>query len=128
MPDELDQKMESKAVQETVREAEPQTERNIEQQTELSSQHFSASGIESAEQEESYQASERDAFFNNDAEGEAEAELSAYTLTDPASVSEQLVITNELLTYSLAVNIVLYLLVIAAFVIRFLRSIITKIF
>lgn len=100
-----------------------ETELNIEPST----QHYSASGIESPEQEESYQAEELDAFFNSDAE-ETEEAFSAYTLSEPGSVSEQLVITNELLTYSLAVNITLYFLVIAGFVIRFLRSLITKIF
>lgn len=95
-------------------------------ETEIS-KHYSAAGITSAAEEESYQAAELEAFFNSGTE-ETEEAFSSYTLSDPGSVSEQLVITNELLTYSLAVNIMLYLLVIAGFVIRFLRSLITKIF
>ena len=59
-------------------------------------------------------------------EEEGELYTSSYAGDDP--VFEQLVITNQLLTYSLAVNLVVYFLIIAFFVIRFLRSIITKIF
>lgn len=113
---------------EMVQQTEPEIESQAEPETESKTQHYSAPGIESAEQEKSYQAAEFDAFFNSDAERETALEISAYTLTDPASVSEQLVITNELLTYILAINIMLYLFIIAYFVIGFLRSIITKIF
>lgn len=115
MPDEMAQQTES--------EIEPQSE----PETESITQHYSALGIKSAEQEESYQAAELDAFFS-DTEGETESEISTYTLTDSTPVLEQLVITNGLLTYILAVNIVLYILIIAYFVIGFLRSLITKIF
>ncbi|ERI79914.1 hypothetical protein CLOSYM_00549, partial [[Clostridium] symbiosum ATCC 14940] len=76
--------------------------------------------------EESWQAAEYDAFFNSPEEEEGELYTSSYAGDDP--VFEQLVITNQLLTYSLAVNLVVYFLIIAFFVIRFIRSLITKIF
>lgn len=68
------------------------------QETVLSTQHYSSSGIDSAEQEESYQAAEYDRFFNSE-EPVAEEEVSAYTLTDAdaASILHQLEVTNGLI-------------------------------
>lgn len=63
-------------------------------------QHFSASGITSAAEEESYQAAEREAFFNSaDDEEDTAEDLAAYTLTDAdsASIIHQLEVTNSLI-------------------------------
>ncbi len=95
--------------------------------SEPSTQHYSAAGITSAAEEESFQAEEYDTWFNSDASEDTDAELSSYSLAEDPVV-EQLMITNELLTYTLASLIVLYIIIIACCVIRFLRSIIKNIF
>lgn len=87
-----------------------------------STQHYSSSGINSAEQEESYQVAEYDRFFNSE-DPVAEEDISAYTLTDSdaALIVHQLDVTNGLLGTQNAILIIFAIFGVMRFIMRLIN-------
>lgn len=85
-------------------------------------QHYSAYGITSALEEESYQAAEQEAFFYSNFDDEAD-EISSYTLTDAdaALIVHQLEVTNGLLGTQNAILIIFAIFGVMRFIMRLIN-------